>query len=84
MCTQRAADISEIRINSSYLLELVGSYLYSIVKFAPEPQVNLRNHLPPGDSLFLWIKLILLMLKLSSEPQVNLSNHLPPGDSLLY
>jgi hypothetical protein len=56
MCTHRAADISEIEINSSYLLELVGSSLYSIVKFAPEPQVNLRNHLPPGDSLFLWMK----------------------------
>ena len=83
MCTQSAADISEIKINSSYLLEFNCSFRLSIVKFAPEPQVNLRNHLPPGDSLFLWIKQPLLMIKLFPEPQVNLSNHLPPGDSLL-
>ena len=52
MCTQRAADISEIKINSSYLLEFNCSFRLSIVKFAPEPQVNLRNHLPPGDLFF--------------------------------
>ena len=26
-----------------------------VVIFIPEPQVNLRNHLPPGDSLFLRV-----------------------------
>ena len=47
-----------------------------MILFAPEPQVNLRNHLPPGDSLFSRVN----VLDFSLEPQVNLRNHLPPGD----
>ena len=38
--------------------------------------MNLRNHLPPGDSFFSRVN----VLDLSLEPQVNLRNHLPPGD----
>ena len=47
-----------------------------MILFASEPQVNLRNHLPPGDSFFSRVN----VLDLSLEPQVNLRNHLPPGD----
>ena len=49
-----------------------------MILFASEPQVNLRNHLPPGDSFFSRVN----VLDFSTESQVNLRNHLPPGDSL--
>jgi hypothetical protein len=29
-----------------------------MIKLFSEPQVNLRNHLPPGDSLLCWINAV--------------------------
>jgi len=77
VCPEPRTELRKQLARRGFLLGLI------VVIFIPEPQVNLRNHLPPGDSLFLWIKQPLLMIKLFPEPQVNLSNHLPPGDSLL-
>jgi hypothetical protein len=43
-----------------------------VILFAPEPQVNLRNHLPPGDSFFSRVN----VLDFSLEPRTELRKQL--------
>ena len=43
-----------------------------MILFASEPQVNLRNHLPPGDSFFSRVN----VLDFSLEPRTELRKQL--------
>jgi hypothetical protein len=50
-----------------------------VILFASEPQVNLRNHLPPGDSFFSRVN----VLDFSLEPRTELRKQLARRGFLL-
>jgi hypothetical protein len=52
MCTHSAAAISVAKKIKPKKRCSYEDFLKYIVEFLSEPQVNLRNHLPPGDSFF--------------------------------